>query len=235
MPIMRPALFVAVISFSSVGVAHAHFKLNEPAATLAQSEPNGDPQKTAPCGGAGTPTNASTSYTPGGMLTLKVDETIDHPGHYRVAIAQTEAMLPAAPPVTAVGMDQCGSTVIAQNPTLPLLADGLFTALTAAQGEAMTQIQLPAGFECTDCVLQVIEFMSNHGAPCFYYHCAKVTISNSAPAPDAGMVGGTPDAGDMGSGSGSNNGEISGGCSTGNATGLLALLGLVGLRRRRRS
>ena len=25
------------------------------------------------------------------MLTLKVDETVDHPGHYRVAIAQTEA------------------------------------------------------------------------------------------------------------------------------------------------
>jgi len=50
------------------------------------------------------------------------------------------------------------------------------------------------------------------------------------------MVG-TPDAGNDGSGSGSNmngGGEVSGGCSTGNATGLLALLGLVGLRRRRR-
>jgi uncharacterized protein (TIGR03382 family) len=78
--------------------------------------------------------------------------------------------------------------------------------------------------------------MSNHAAPCFYYHCATVTISNTAPAPDAGMVV-TPDADPgTGSGSGSNNGgEISGGCSTGNATGLLALLGLVGLRRRRRA
>jgi MYXO-CTERM domain-containing protein len=232
MRIMRSALFVAAFSFLSVGVAHAHFHLNEPAATLVQAT-NGDPQKVAPCGGAGTASNAVTTYTPGGMLTLKLAETISHPGHYRVAIAQDAASLPAAPPVTAVGADQCGSTVIAQNPMMPLLADGLFTAITPADGEQITQIQLPAGYECTNCVVQVIEFMSNHAAPCFYYHCATVTISNNAPAPDAG-VNVTPDA-DTGSGSGSNmGGEISGGCSTGNATGLLALLGLVGLRRRRR-
>jgi uncharacterized protein (TIGR03382 family) len=131
----------------------------------------------------------------------------------------------------------CGSATIAANPTMPLLADGLFTNLTAADPEAMTQIQLPAGFECTNCVLQVIEFMSAHAEPCFYYHCAMVTIANNAP--DAGMVGGGPDAGTgSGSGSGSGNmGEVSGGCSTGNATGLLPLVGLVGLlglRRRRR-
>jgi hypothetical protein len=65
---------------------------------------------------------------------------------------------------------------IAATPTMPILADGLFTTLTAAQGEAVQQIQLPAGYECTNCVVQVLEFMSNHAAPCFYYHCAAVTI-----------------------------------------------------------
>jgi uncharacterized protein (TIGR03382 family) len=230
MPIMRSVLLAAAFSFISVGVAHAHFKLNEPASSGAQTA-QGDPQKTPPCGG-GAPTNMVTTYTPGGMLTLKVDETIDHPGHYRVAIAQTEAGLPPLPVVTGAN---CGAAAIAANPVMPVLADGLFTNLTAAGGEAMQQIQLPAGFECTNCVLQVLEFMSAHAEPCFYYHCATVTISNSAPPADAG-VNPTPDA-DTGSGSGSNHqrGEISGGCSTGNATGLLALLGLVGLRRRRRA
>jgi uncharacterized protein (TIGR03382 family) len=229
MQFMRSALFVAAFSFLlPVGVASAHFKLTDPAANLVQTEPNGDPQKTAPCGGVGTATNAVTNYASGGMMTLTVDETIDHPGHYRVAIAQTEAMLPPPPTPAA----NCASAPIATNPTLPILADGLFATLTGAQGPATAQVQLPAGFECQNCVVQVIEFMSNPGASCFYYHCANVNITANAPQPDAGMVT-DPDAGTGGSGSGSGNPEISGGCSTGNATGLLALLGLVGLRRRR--
>lgn len=227
---MRTLLIVAALSLVP-SVAFAHFHLNEPAANQVQAA-NGDPQKAGPCGGAGTATNAMTNYTPGGMLTLKLAETIDHPGHYRVAIAQDMASLPAPPTVTGAN---CGAAAIAANPTLPLLADGLFTTATVANGEQTTQIQLPAGYECTNCVVQVIEFMSAHPEPCFYYHCATVTIA--ANAPDAGMVGGGPDAGmDMGSGSNNNGGgEISGGCSTGNATGLLALVGFVGLRRRRRS
>ena len=57
-------------------------------------EPIGDPQKLAPCGG--TPTNASepaqlssaiTKVVGGSALHLKVQETIYHPGHYRVALA----------------------------------------------------------------------------------------------------------------------------------------------------
>ncbi len=226
---MRTVAFaIGLLAFP--GLAAAHFKLIEPAATLEQSEPNGDPQKTPPCGGAGTATNAVTNYSPGGMMTLKLAETITHPGHYRVAIAQDEASLPPPPTVTGAN---CGSAAIAQNPTMPILADGLFTAITPADGEQTTQIQLPAGFTCTNCVVQVIEFMSAHAEPCFYYHCARVNIS--ADAPDAGMTA-MPDAG-TDPGGGSNNpggGEISSGCSTGNATGLLALLGLVGLRRRRR-
>jgi uncharacterized protein (TIGR03382 family) len=83
-------------------------------------------------------------------------------------------------------------------------------------------------------VLQVIEFMSNHSAPCFYHHCAIVNITANPPPGDAGVTS-TGDAGDNGNGNGNGGGgEISSGCSAGNATGLLALIGLVGLRRRRR-
>lgn len=228
---MRTAAFtLALVGFS--GVASAHFKLNEPAADLVQGT-NGDPQKTAPCGGAGTATNAVTNYTPGGMMTLKLAETISHPGHYRVAIAQDVASLPPPPTVTGAN---CGAAAIAASPTLPILADGLFTNITPADGEQTAQVQLPAGYTCTNCVVQVIEFMSAQAEPCFYYHCARVNITANPPPPDAGVAP-TADAGGDGSGNGNGNGEISSGCSTGNATdiGALALLGLVGLLRRRRS
>jgi hypothetical protein len=58
-------------------------------------------------------------------MTVTITETIAHPGHYRVAIAQDEAGLPAEPIVTA-GTTQCGSAPIDPNPSLPVLADGVF-------------------------------------------------------------------------------------------------------------
>lgn len=222
------AIAVAVALISFPGAAVAHFHLNEPTSTLVQAT-NGDPQKTGPCGGAGTATGAITYYAPGGMLTLKLAETVSHPGHYRVALAQDEASLPAPPTVTGAN---CGSAPIDANPTMPIIADGLFQNITPADGEQTTQIQLPADYSCTNCVMQVLEFMSAHPEPCFYYHCATVTISTSAPPSDAG-VSLTPDGGNGGSDNGG--GSVSGGCSTGNATGLVALVGLLGLRRRRRT
>lgn len=229
---MRSIAFaVVLVGFS--GVASAHFHLYEPAANLEQAT-NGDPQKTPPCGGSGIATNAVTNYAPGGILTLKLAETVSHPGHYRVAIAQDEGSLPPPPTVTAEQGDECASAPIDANPTLPILADGLFQNISIADGEQSVDIQLPPGFTCTNCVLQVIEFMSNHSAPCFYHHCAIVNITANPPPGDAGVTS-TGDAGDNGNGNGNGGGgEISSGCSAGNTTGLLALIGLVGLRRRRR-
>jgi len=227
---MRSLLLAsALVSVGLTSTALAHFRLNEPASSGVQDATLGDPQKTAPCGG-GAATNAVTNYMPGQMITITVDETVNHPGHYRVALAQDEASLPAPPPVTA-GATACGSAPIAATPTMPLLADGLFVNLTQADPAASVQVQLPAGMTCENCVLQVLEFMSDHAAPCFYYHCARVNISANA-------VDGSPpatgdDAGTTGPG---NNPTTSGGCSTGGGAGLLvgfALLGLVIKRRRR--
>ena len=232
---MRTALLASVLLVAVSAPAHAHFKLVAPASMTAQAEPNGDPQKDAPCGPAvlGAETGAVTSVMTGGMLTVTVDETIDHPGHYRVAIAQDAAGLPAPPTVTGA---QCGSAPIQANPTVPVLADGLFTQLTGAQGAATVQVQLPAGFTCNNCVVQVLEFMSAHAEPCFYYHCARVTISDTPAAPDAGPGAG-PDAGPGGPDAGTGGGTVDGGCSTsggGGLAGTALLAGLLALRRRRR-
>ena len=102
--------FAAIIA-SVAGTAHAHFVLVSPAASLAQNR-LGDPQKIAPCGGVsgnpargtppnpGVPSGAVTNVKGGTNLPLMVQETIYHPGHYRVALARTMAQLPPDPVVT---------------------------------------------------------------------------------------------------------------------------------------
>src|SRR5262249_42598046 len=109
------------------------------------------------------------------------------PGHYRVAIAQDMNGLPAEPKVTAGGGYACGSTVIDPNPMLPLLADGLFVHTHAFTGPQTAKIQLPPGYTCKNCTLQVMEFMSQHGAPCFYHHCANVSIVPNTAVDDGGL------------------------------------------------
>ena len=216
--------------------AEAHFKLNAPAA-LSQQSSLGDPQKSAPCGQADpgnplVPTNMVAAVQSGTMLTISINETIFHPGHYRVALAQDMNSLPADPPVTA-GTTACGSTVINANPTMPLLGDGLLVHTTTFGGATQTmQVPIPAGLTCTNCILQVTQFMSNHGlnnpGGCFYHHCATVSISANAP-PDGGIGG---DAGTT------EPGTETGCCSASPDAALTGLLGglvvgLLALRRRR--
>src|SRR5687768_3489161 len=111
---IRILLAATVAATAAVGLstaAHAHFVLVFPAASLIQNR-LGDPQKIAPCGGVsanpgrGTPANpgvasgAITSVKGGTSLPMMVQETIYHPGHYRVALARTMAELPPDPAVT---------------------------------------------------------------------------------------------------------------------------------------
>ncbi len=229
-----------------MSTAEAHFKLNAPE-NRSNQDALGGPQKSAPCGTSDSSTTADNS-TPtglppaelktGSLVTISINETIFHPGHYRVSLAQDAASLPADPLVTA-GSTPCGSTVIDANPTLPLLADGLLVHTTSFGGVTKTMsVQLPAGMQCTNCVLQVVQFMSNHPlnnpGGCFYHHCAIVNISDTAPnQPDAGVMPGD-DAGTTPAGA-------AGGCCNANTTesstgGVLgaAMLGLLVLRRRRR-
>ena len=97
--------------------ARAHFVLQTPA-NWARQNNLGDPQKSAPCGqadpgSAAMPTNTVTPYAPGQRITVTINETIMHPGHYRVALSTIgQNGLPADPLVTEGGGSQCGSTVI---------------------------------------------------------------------------------------------------------------------------
>jgi hypothetical protein len=105
------------------------------------------------------------------------------------------------------------------------------------------QVTLPTT-TCTNCTLQVIEFMSDHGlndpGGCFYHHCAQVNlVAPGTPIADAGVGGGSgSDSGSGSSGSPASGGG--GGCDAG-AAGGLGVLGLalgavmVAIGRRRRA
>jgi hypothetical protein len=189
---MRTFRLISSLAIVAIGTlvstqARAHFVLKAPASYQDQNF-LGDPQKDAPCGGRGTATGKITTYKPGDTVTITVDETIFHPGHYRIALAQNnESELPANPKVTP-GASQCGSVPIDNNPTFPILADGLLPH-TAKFGSPQTvTVKLPTNITCTKCTLQIVEFMSSHAAPCFYHHCAQIAISATGGPVDAGAA-----------------------------------------------
>src|SRR5262245_55329418 len=111
------SLAVVAAAILAAAPARAHFVLQAPA-NWAQQDANGVPIKSAPCGQSdpGSPavaTNAVTNFASGATVTVTVNETIPHPGHYRVSLSTTGMSgLPADPPVTAGGNPStpCGST-----------------------------------------------------------------------------------------------------------------------------
>lgn len=229
---MIRSLFLATLALTAfTSTALAHFDLINP--TPDRVDTSGG--KGANCGaGTASPTAPVTNYAPGQEIVITVDETTNHPGHYRIALASDENSLPKEPEVTADAKSECGSAMIAP-PSANILADGLFDDLTAADPAATVKVKLPDGLTCKNCVLQVIEFMSDHAEPCFYYHCAKVNVSADVPptpdpgpnpAPDAGPIDSNPN----------NGGGSAGGCSTttGGHAGwaLLTLAALIALGRR---
>jgi hypothetical protein len=135
-----------------------------------------------PCGNEGTAaeTGAVTAYQSGETITIRFRETVFHPGHYRIALAVDDrSELPAPPPVTR-GSTACGSVPIMDPPVFPVLADGVLPHTSPLSGEQTIDVTLPPGVTCDHCTLQIMQWMSNHGAPCFYYHCADLAISSVA-------------------------------------------------------
>lgn len=213
----------ALVGLVTAHAALAHFYLEAPPNAFSQDALLGDPQKAPPCGNVnGTAaTNIVTTYEAGQTITIRLRETITHPGHYRVALGVTGPQsLPAEPPVTA-GTTACGSTTIQNPPVFPVLADGMLLHTSAFSGPQSFQVTLPANVTCTNCTLQVFQFMSQHGlnvpGGCFYHHCATINVV----APDAGV---TPMDAGMGGGSAGTGGGTSGtgGGTSGTAGGTSA-------------
>jgi hypothetical protein len=186
----RFSLVAAGLMIAVPAVIHAHFKLLEPASWLIEDN-RGDPQKAGPCGGTnsdyGKPSYIIGKAVGGQKLHLKVQETVYHPGHYRVALAvNSPTELPLDPDTTTRESDRGPWSVSAaiQNPTqIPVLADGLFMHSTRPTGPMdpwEADVQLP-NINCRKCTLQVVQFMADHGfnnpGGYSYHHCANLQIT----------------------------------------------------------
>jgi hypothetical protein len=188
--------------------------------------------------------NVVTPVMGGSKLMLKVNETVSHPGFYRVALSiKSRAELPADNVVKdANGMvllpTSTGMSATAEyqtNPVFPVLADNLFPHTSGSMFSG--EITLP-NVNCDKCTLQVIEFMANHGsngdkAGFFYHHCAdlKITADTSKPVfdPTAGSGAGGASSGGAGGvgGAASGAGGASVGGTGGSAAGAGGTLGSI--------
>ena len=178
------ALLAALAAANSV---QAHFTLRAPASWIVEDD-KGDPQKLAPCGGVeqnpGTPTGASTDVRGGQKLKVVVDETVFHPGHYRIALARKRNLLPPDPEVTMHDTDRGPRSLSAKietSPQPPLLADGLWPHTEKPTKSWETEITIP-NITCDSCQLQVIEFMAEHPGVAIdgghsYHHCSTLNIT----------------------------------------------------------
>jgi hypothetical protein len=159
--------------------ASAHIALTSPAPRTAE-------QKTGPCGAAGSTRGTQvTRYQPGETITVEWDETVDHPGHYRIAF------------------DEDGNDSF-QNPSTP---DDSFPQTLADQitdrtggGHYTQQITLP-NISCTNCTLQLMQVMTTTVPySSFYFQCADLILGDGAdPGPgtdtDGGCAAGSPSLG----------------------------------------
>jgi hypothetical protein len=176
----------------------AHFKLFEPTSWIIEDD-RGDPQKTGPCGGSnfdwGKPSYVINKAIGGQKLHLKIQETIYHPGHYRVALAvNSPTELPPDPKVMTTDTDKGPRSVSAEietPPKAPVLADGLFVHATrpstcppagicSVPGFWEADVQLP-NVTCKKCTLQIAQFMAEHAfnnpGGYTYHHCADIQIT----------------------------------------------------------
>jgi hypothetical protein len=195
-------LFALAVALMALPVGtYAHFKLLEPASWIMEEAQRGDPQKLGPCGGDPKGqnekliTNTVSKAVGGSKIHLKIQETIYHSGHYRVALAVNSRNELPPDPITFEKYTDRGVysvwAAIQSPPQIPVIADGLFPhyprpgePASAVPKTPMapweTDIEIP-NITCAKCTLQVIQFMADHGynqpGGYSYHHCADLQIA----------------------------------------------------------
>ena len=215
--ILPATLFAIVVLPAS---AEAHIQLTSPPPRYAYDAAG---IKIGPCA-TGTATNMVTHLTAGQPLNVMFNETVAHPGFFRISLNTTGA--DTFPAISSTP----------ENPVVaPVLADNVLFHASGGGGPRMFTVTVP-NVSCAKCTLQLTQFMSDNPTS-GYYQCADVTIDSSA---DGGAGPGSGGASGGGTG-GSNTGTGGSGCSytggqrpSGGAGAALALglLGLCLLRRR---
>ena len=196
MPARPIARYVAFALALAPITASAHIALVSP-------PPRHTQQKTGPCGVADDQRGDQiTTYMPGETITLVWKETIDHPGHYRIAF-DADGFDDFVDPKTA---DELYSNAAVLLDGIPDMKGGMY----------MAEVTLP-DVECDTCTLQLIQVMKDK--PPFgdgndmYYQCADVVLMGMGTSSTSD--GSTGTSGDETSGEATTGGDsISGGSSS---------------------
>ena len=192
------ASLIAGSAFTLGGQASAHIQLDSPPSRYSGQVD----QKTKYCGSGGTASGVVTEWTAGTEVTVSWTETINHPGHFRIALDPT-------------GTD--------------LFEDPVDENDKLASGNIIAYIDDPGGqsnfsytftvpdYDCNPCSLQVIQYMTdklNDGIDNeIYYWCADVQIAGGG----SGTTTTTTTTG--GAGGGGQGGEGAGGVEETSSTG----------------
>jgi hypothetical protein len=217
-------------------LAHAHFTLQDPP-NWTKEDGQGSPQKDWPCGNEPNAsgvepmdTGPTTAFKPGDKVTITIVETVMHPGHYRVALAPSGDMadLPQDMAASASG-SMCQNDDMQATPAFPILADGMLEHTAKLTGPQSFEVTLPTDVTCDKCVLQVREYMAQHGNQpetmsgqkagmngCYYHHCAYISIGSGS------GTGGMSGAGGASTGGAPGTGGVS---AEGGAAGMSASMG----------
>lgn len=148
---------IAVLSLilTTSALAHARWKLGS---AITPPRTNATGLKTGPCGGAAR-TSTPRAFMPGQTITVEWEETINHPGYYRVAFAEKDDQ----------GFDA--------NILAPMVVDNQNDPVTQGQEHQFTTtVTLPSTL-CTGCTLQLIQYMTESDPPSTYFSCTDIQIT----------------------------------------------------------
>lgn len=151
-------LLVTTAIMTDAGFAHTRFSADK----LLKPRNNSDGNKTGPCGGvAQFPDNQRTVLTAGADILVEWEETIEHPGWYRLAYSTDGETGYDTHVILDNILDQTGSVSRAD----PLTWHRYSKTITVPD------------IACEKCSIQLIQVMNENPAlPRNYYSCADVRI-----------------------------------------------------------
>lgn len=155
----RSALLIGALLCSQQNAfAHARFSANK----LLKPRSNDDGLKTGPCGGiAQLPLAQRTQIVAGSKITVEWEETIEHPGWYRLAFS----------PNGSTGFD---ANVLLDN--IPDKTGSVSRNAPTTWHRYSAEIDVPTT-PCENCSIQLIQVMTDNPAILRnYYSCADVRI-----------------------------------------------------------
>ena len=130
--------------------------------TLTYPSPRTLSNKTGPCGAVDSVRGNDVSiFEPGETITVRWDETVDHPGHYRIAFDDA-------------GNDDFPDPFIPEDDFPSVLVDQIPDR--EGGGLYSLDVTLP-DYECEDCTLQLIQIMTTRVPyDSFYFQCADIAL-----------------------------------------------------------